>query len=145
MEEKHVLDVYEVESLSFSYPWSIASLKRELTHEFSHYYVALLGDEVVGYCGLWMILDEGHITNIAVHPSYRRQGIGQLLMDHLLKVANENNLSGLTLEVRLSNFAAQTLYSKNGFVIEGIRKNYYVDTKEDALVMWRYMDREGGE
>ena len=96
----------------------------------------------MGYAGMWIILDEGHITNIAVDPTYRRQGIGQGLLDELTKLAVERGAIAMTLEVRVSNAEAQSLYTKLGFVPRGIRKGYYQDNKEDALIMWRELGEE---
>jgi ribosomal-protein-alanine N-acetyltransferase len=87
---------------------------------------------------MWHVVNEGHINNIAVDEPYRRLGVGSLLMDKLFELAHEKEMIGLTLEVRIGNRAAMGLYHKYGFKVDGIRKNYYADTKEDAAVMWKY-------
>ena len=86
---------------------------------------------------MWIIIDEGHITNIAVHTDYRGQGIGNAIVKSLIKIAKENNAIRMTLEVRTTNTAAIDLYKKYGFEVAGLRKNYYFDTGEDALIMWK--------
>jgi len=132
--------VCEVELDSFSIPWTRASLKEEIDgHDpIRIYYGALAGGELAGYAGMWHVVTEGHITNVAVKSGFRRRGVGSRLMEALIKTANEKEMIGLTLEVRVNNHAAYALYNKYGFKVEGIRKNYYDDTKEDALVLWKY-------
>lgn len=130
--------VLEIERVSFPTPWSRAAYYRELTdNTYAHYVVAKRGDEVVGYAGMWVLLDEAHVTNIAVHPRHRRRGIGEALMLQLMAIAREKGAARMTLEVRPSNKTAQKLYQKLGFVARGIRRRYYSDTKEDAIVMWK--------
>jgi [ribosomal protein S18]-alanine N-acetyltransferase len=139
MKEEHLDGVMVVENLSFRIPWSRNSFLEELTtNELAIYSVAISESQVIGYGGLWRIFDEGHITNIAVHPEFRRCGVASRIMDKILNMCDENNIKSLTLEVRRSNSAAQKLYSKYGFKIEGARKGYYSDTGEDALIMWRH-------
>ena len=96
----------------------------------------------MGYAGIWVILDEGHVTNIGVDPDFRRQGIGQGLLEELTVRAMQRGITAMTLEVRLSNYGAQALYKKLGFEARGIRKEYYQDDKEDALIMWRELVEE---
>lgn len=135
--------VYIVERRSFPNPWSKNIFLAELTrNDTAVYIVAETEERVVGYAGMWIILDEGHITNIAVDPTYRSQGIGQGLLDELTKLAVERGAIAMTLEVRVSNAEAQSLYTKLGFVPRGIRKGYYQDNKEDALIMWRELGEE---
>lgn len=132
-----------VERKCFTTPWSRSIFVSELTrNDNAIYAVALVGERIVGYAGVWIILDEGHITNIGVDPSFQRQGIGQGLMDMITKLAVERGAVAMTLEVRVSNFSAQALYTKLGFVPSGIRKEYYQDDKEDALIMWRELGEE---
>lgn len=139
MKEEHLDDVMVVENLSFKIPWSRNSFLEELTsNELAIYFVAISDGKVIGYGGLWRIFDEGHITNIAVHPEFRRCGAASKIMDKILEVCDEKDIKSLTLEVRRSNSAAQKLYVKYGFTIEGMRKGYYADTGEDALIMWRH-------
>jgi ribosomal-protein-alanine N-acetyltransferase len=127
-----------VEGKCFPTPWSRSIFVSELTrNDNAIYIVAAVGERIVGYAGIWIILDEGHITNIAVDPNFRRQGIGQGLMDVLTVEAVKRGVTAMTLEVRVTNYGAQALYTKLGFVPNGIRKEYYQDDKEDALIMWR--------
>lgn len=131
-------DIMEIEMLSFNIPWSRDSFVLELTsNKFAKYIIARVGNKVVGYAGMWKILDEGHITNIAVHPEYRQRKIGTGLVEVLLSLAQEFEILKLTLEVRKSNTAAQILYKKFGFETLGVRKKYYADNHEDALIMWK--------
>jgi ribosomal-protein-alanine N-acetyltransferase len=138
MAEDHLDGVFEVEKSSFSIPWTYESLRDEIKkNSNAHYFAAVDGsNKVLGYCGLWHIVNEGHITNVAVAPEYRRKGIGAKLVQKLIGLAHEKKMIGLTLEVRVNNAAAQGLYFKHGFKVEGIRKGYYSDTKEDAVIMW---------
>jgi ribosomal-protein-alanine N-acetyltransferase len=88
---------------------------------------------------MWHVVNEGHILNIAVAERYRRRGIGSLLMDSLIETARNLEMIAMTLEVRVGNAPAMGLYHKYGFKVEGLRKNYYADTKEDAVIMWKYL------
>lgn len=131
-------DVVEIEKLSFSTPWSRSALLGELRYpNKTVYLVARVGGRIVGYVGLWIIMDEGHITNIAVHPDYRGQGIGTRLLLFLIEVARSRGVTAITLEVRKSNVSAQKLYERMGFVPSGVRQGYYRDNNEDAIIMWR--------
>jgi len=135
---KHIDDIILIEKLCFTIPWSRNAFIQELSsNKFSIYISAMIDGKVVGYAGMWKIFDEGHITNIAVHPEYRQAGIGSMLLEGLINVAISEGITRLTLEVRKSNAAAQTLYFKYGFEIEGCRKGYYADNGEDAIIMWR--------
>jgi len=130
--------VLEIEKLSYPTPWSRRAFESELRENaYAHYFVARQGGEVVGYIGMWVILDEAHITNIAVHPAFRRCGIGEALMRFSFDKARELGASRMTLEVRVSNLPAQTLYKKLGFQERGLRKGYYTDANEDAIIMWK--------
>ena len=119
------------------YPWSKEAFAQEITNPMAKYVVAEMDNKVIGFAGLWTIVDEGHITNIAVHPDYRGKGIGSKLVKSLIDNSKDWYINDLTLEVRYSNKIAQNLYKKYGFIEEGIRKNYYADNKEDAVIMWR--------
>lgn len=134
----HVDGICLINSLCFPIPWSRAAIENEIVNENSLYIVALKEDEVIGYAGTWLILDEGHITNIAVHPKFRSLGIASYLLKELIQQCKCYAIHHMTLEVRASNAAAQNLYRKFGFVNEGIRKNYYSDNGEDAIIMWKY-------
>jgi ribosomal-protein-alanine N-acetyltransferase len=130
--------VVEIEQASFPTPWSRQSFLHELMdNERAIYLVYKHMGRVWGYVGMWIILDEGHITNLAVHPVFRRRGVGNSLIRGLEEVARERGVRHLTLEVRKSNIPAQELYKKHGFVSMGIRRQYYLDNKEDAIIMWK--------
>ena len=134
----HIDDIVIVENLSFKIPWSKQSVTDELTkNKFALYFSADFDSHIVGYAGMWHICDEGHITNIAVHPEFRGIGIGSLLMETLIEKASDLEITSMTLEVRKSNAAAQSLYRKYGFEDAGLRKSYYADNSEDALIMWK--------
>ena len=151
----------ELDATCFSAPWSRASFEAELTtNQLAWYLVAdemiptcedaddLFNSEtdedrvglLIGYAGLWAIEDEGHITNVAVHPDYRRMHLGSILVDMLIAQTRQEGLRRFTLEVRVSNHAAIALYEKFGFVSAGIRKGYYEDNNEDAMIMWLEAD-----
>lgn len=128
----------ELDHLCFTVPWSRQAFEQELSaNEAAFYLVATLADEIIGYAGLWAVWDEGHITNIAVHPAHRRKGLGEMLLAELIRIAEVNGIESHTLEVRASNEAAIGLYKKLGFEIMGKRKGYYPDNHEDALILWR--------
>lgn len=136
-EEKYLKEILSIENLSFAVPWTKDSMEKELTNKFAKYIVIKLNTLVIGYGGMWIILDEGHITNIAVHPEFRKIGAGKKIIEGLISICKEKNISSLTLEVRASNYIAKKLYTKFGFIEEGIRKNYYNDNNEDAIIMWK--------
>jgi len=130
--------VCEIENLSFSTPWSRESFEAEISeNKLARYMVARVDGKVAAYGGMWLVLDEGHITNIAVHPDYRGRKIGEKLVLSLLEKARSCGVLNITLEVRASNTAARSLYKKLGFVDSGVRKGYYSDTGEDAVIMWK--------
>ena len=136
---EHIDSVLKIDALSFPTPWSRESFERELEiNKFARYVVAKQDGIVMGYAGMWLILDEGHITNIAVHPEYRGIGAGNLLLEALIEICRIDSINSLTLEVRKSNLVAQNLYKKYGFLEQGIRKGYYGDNKEDAVIMWKH-------
>ena len=151
----HIDEIYEIETRCFAIPWSKNELRRELSNKHAIYKVALIegpsnspsGEalakealKVVGYAGLWHIVNEGQITNIAVDIPYRRRGIGSKLIEALTGCATELKMMGLTLEVRESDIGAQTLYKNHGFKPEGKRRRYYADNGEDAIIMWKYFE-----
>jgi [ribosomal protein S18]-alanine N-acetyltransferase len=128
--------VLEIERLSFLTPWPPEAFHQEVRHNrLARYLVAKQGGVVVGYAGVWLMVDEAHITTFAVHPEWRRQGIGRRLLLGMLLVAEELRAARMTLEVRVSNLAAQELYRASGFAIAGRRERYYTDDGEDAWVM----------
>ena len=131
-------EVLAIEHQSYPTPWSRRAFHSEIIENvYAHYFVARSGEELAGYFGMWIILDEAHITNIAVGPKMRRQGIGEQMLRFSFEKAKELGSSRMTLEVRVSNYEAQNLYRKLGFVDKGIRKGYYSDTNEDAIIMWK--------
>lgn len=139
MDLSHIDDVIIIENLSFKTPWKKEDFVAELTRNIcARYKVLIIDNRVVSYGGMWVLLDEAHITNIAVHPEYRGIGLGNVIVEQLIKEANKNNISSMTLEVRMNNISAINLYKKYGFIEEAVRKNYYQDTGEDAIIMWKY-------
>jgi ribosomal-protein-alanine N-acetyltransferase len=138
MNADHLDQVAELERICFPDPWSRNMLAEELDNALSAFLVALDdGDRVVGYAGVQVVLDEGTITNVAVRPECRRQGIAGRLLQVFLDFAQANHLAFLTLEVRASNYDAIALYGSRGFRSVGRRKNYYEHPKEDAIIMTR--------
>ncbi|MGE5579993.1 MAG: ribosomal protein S18-alanine N-acetyltransferase [Bacillota bacterium] len=130
--------VLEIEAQSYKTPWSRRAFTSEITeNSYAHYYVARADGKIVGYVGMWVILDEAHITNIAVDPAFRRKRIGQRMLESMFEKAKSLGATRMTLEVRVSNTGAQTLYKKLGFADRGLRKGYYTDTNEDAIIMWK--------
>ncbi|UOQ44335.1 ribosomal protein S18-alanine N-acetyltransferase [Halobacillus salinarum] len=137
METEDIEEVMDVEKASFAVPWTEETFRNEvLDNPYAHYFVIEEGGRVFGYCGLWLIIDEAHITNIAIHPEFRGQKYGEDLFRRTFMEAIEGGAIQLSLEVRVSNTAAQHLYRKFGMKPGGIRKHYYTDNGEDALVMW---------
>ena len=132
-------EVYIVEEDCFVDPWSKESIRKDLKNNLARYLVAQLDDKIVGYVGIWFVVDEGHITNVAVHSDYRGKKIGDKLVKEMVELCKENNIVAMTLEVRASNIVAQNLYKKYGFKMGGIRKEYYSDNKEDAIIMWNQL------
>ncbi len=116
--------------------WTRENFVRELNNQIAFYLVAELNHKVIAYIGAWIVIDEMHIVTLGVDPETRRQGVAEALLIALLNHASELNLRAITLEVRLSNIAAQELYAKYGFQRQGLRKNYYEDNKEAALLLW---------
>lgn len=130
--------ILEIEQASFSTPWSRQSFLHELLeNERAVYLVYRENERVWGYIGMWVVMDEGHITNLAVHPVFRRRGVGRRLIEALTEESIHRGVRHLTLEVRKSNIPAQELYKGLGFVSMGIRRQYYLDNMEDAIIMWK--------
>ncbi|WP_264476770.1 ribosomal protein S18-alanine N-acetyltransferase [Jeotgalibacillus aurantiacus] len=135
--------VLKVEEASFSSPWSREAFENEMTiNQFAKYLLLEVDGEVAGYCGVWLIMDEAHITNVAVVPELRGQKLGEKMMRQIMDILKESGATLLTLEVRVSNEIAQSLYRKLGFSNGGIRRNYYSDNGEDAQVMWVNLNDE---
>lgn len=135
----HVEDVLIIEKLSFSIPWNREAFINEIANNhLARYVVCMLGEKVAGYGGMWLIAGEAHITNIAVHPEYRKIGAASSILDGLLSICRQESITEITLEVRESNKAALNLYTKFGFLSEGLRHGYYEDNKENAIIMWKH-------
>jgi [ribosomal protein S18]-alanine N-acetyltransferase len=131
-----VPDVHRIERASFPVPWPDYAFRQELqTNRLAHYFIVRAGGEAVAYGGLWMMVDEAHITTFAVMPQWRRHGIGGRLMVELMRVAKDLSARVATLEVRITNNAARSLYGQFGFRPVGVRPRYYTDNGEDALIM----------
>ena len=136
MTERHVAQVAELEKICFgSAAWSEKSVASELTNSLALWLVAVEGDRVAGYVGSQTVCDETDMMNVAVHPEFRRQGIGEKLVEQLVTELKGIGSHALMLEVRASNGPAIGLYEKMGFQQVGLRKNYYRDPKEDALIL----------
>jgi ribosomal-protein-alanine N-acetyltransferase len=128
--------VHAIEHASFSTPWPDEAYRSEIeSNRMATYLVARTGDEIVGFAGIWLMVDEAHITTFAVHPDWRRRGIGERLLVTLLDASIARHAREATLEVRLSNVPARRLYEKYGFRPVGLRPRYYSDNGEDALIM----------
>jgi len=137
LRRKHLQSVMRIESQAYSHPWTMNLFLTELALRANRVYtVAQIGALVVGYSGLMLIGDDAHITTIAVDPIWQRRKVATRLMLHNVRVALQQEAKHLTLEVRVSNEAAQAMYRKFGFSEAGRRKNYYAEVNEDALVMW---------
>lgn len=137
----------EVERLSYLTPWTPDAFLTEMLQTYTVYLVAVDGERVAAIGGMHVVWEDAHVTNIAVHPDYRRQGLGERMMRELIARAAGRGARRMTLEVRASNVPAQRLYRKLGFVTApgAIRKGYYTDTNEDAIVMWLEPLTPGGE
>ena len=128
--------VHAIERASFAVPWPDDAYRSELrTNRLASYVVARAGDDVIGFAGLWVMVDEAHVTTFAVDPRWRRRGVGERLLLALLDLSVARHAREATLEVRLSNVPARRLYEKYGFRPVGIRPRYYSDNGEDALIM----------
>ncbi|MDD5131225.1 MAG: ribosomal protein S18-alanine N-acetyltransferase [bacterium] len=140
LKEEDLEAVLKIEQNSFPLPWTRGMFEQELHIPTSHFFVAkaLPGKEVIGYAGYWQVVDELHLINMAVHPEYRRQGLGKHLLYYILCDGKRLGLKKATLEVRASNQAAQRLYEQLGFKNIALRKSYYADNLEDAVIMWLY-------
>src|SRR6187397_227137 len=133
---EHLPHVHAIEQASFSAPWPANAYRSELTtNRLASYLVARIDGRIVGYGGMWLMVDEAHITTFAVHPAWRCQRIGERLLLAFLDLARDRHAREATLEVRLSNLAARRLYEKYGFRPVGLRPRYYSDNGEDALIM----------
>lgn len=137
MADSDVRDVLRIEEQAFSTTWPANAFYQELhDNKLAHYYVGRVGERLVSYGGIWVILEDSHITTIAVHPQYRGRRYGEIMLMRLLDEAIARGASWMTLEVRESNDVAQALYRKYGFTTVSTRRGYYSDNNESALVMW---------
>lgn len=129
--------VLAVDKICFTAPWTKDIYEKEVRdNDFAHYFVIELEKEIIGYIGIWIVMEDAQITNIAILPKYRGYGIGKKLFGFALQYMTQNGAAHLSLEVRVSNHVAQSLYESFGLQRGGIRKNYYPDNGEDAFVMW---------
>ena len=135
MVEADLKQVAAIESLIFSLPWSEKSFLDACTTEENIYLVCEIDGKIAGYCGMWTVLGEGNITNMAVSPDYRKRGVASALMERMETIAGDKNVDIFFLEVRESNKAARSLYEKMGYVNIGTRKRFYERPVEDAIVM----------
>ncbi len=141
MQIEDIENILEIEKVSYPTPWSAYAFRCEIfDNDFARYFV-IEGEEdtakIIGYGGMWIIVDEAHITNITVAPEHRGKKIGEIIIGQLVMYAKSKGVLRMTLEVRVSNESAQRLYGKMGFVYAGIRPGYYVDNNEDAIIMWK--------
>lgn len=138
MRPQDVPQVMEIEAVSFGrHHWSDESFYNEISNHVGRYYTLLHQEtgQVLGYCGFWLILDEAHITTIAVRPEFRGHALGELMLLQVLERSMATSIHWATLEVRVSNYSAQNLYYKYAFSSVGVRPRYYQDNQEDALIM----------
>lgn len=137
MEENDIDEVLEVDKASFPTAWTKEIYETEIMeNKHAHYFVATIDEKIIGFVGIWIVHDDAQITNIAILPEYRGRKYGEKLFAFALTYALKQGAIRLSLEVRVSNVVAQKLYRKFGLVPGGIRKNYYPDNNEDAIVMW---------
>jgi len=136
MRMEDIAGVLEIEQVSFPTPWPRDAYHHELKENRLAHYIVARAPRIVGYAGMWVILDEAHVTTIAVDPEHRGRQIGERLLVALIDEAMKRGARWVTLEVRKTNHVAQALYRKYGFKEIGVRKGYYSDNREDAIVMW---------
>ena len=139
LSKKHLDDVWEIEKICFSSPWSREDLEKQINIETSHFLVAVEDGRAVGYMGLQIFSGQGYVTNVAVLPQYRQRGIAAMLINEQMK----NQMDFITLEVRQSNTPAINLYTKMGFENVGVRPNFYSNPTENAIIMTRNFDEKG--
>lgn len=145
MSENDIDAVLEVDKASFPTAWTREIYELEINeNKHAHYFVATVAEQIVGFVGIWIVHDDAQITNIAVHPQFRGNKIGERLFSFAMTYAIQQGALRLSLEVRVSNIVAQKMYRKFGLVPGGIRKNYYPDNNEDAIVMWTNLTTKVG-
>ena len=137
--EADVTQIHAIETLCFAMPWSEESILHDVRENVVARWLVLDDGEgrVLAYAGMWLVIDEAHVLNVAVHPDVRRRGYGRRIFEALMALAQESGMGMITLEVRRSNLAAQNLYHACGMLDVGYRKRYYEDNREDALIMYR--------
>lgn len=147
IEERDVEGIHEIETLCFPMPWSRESILHDIRENVVARWLVLDdgSGNVLAYAGMWFVLDEAHVCNVAVHPDVQGRGYGHRIFEALIDLAQENSMSMMTLEVRRSNVRAQALYHACGFLDVGYRKRYYEDNREDALIMYREFHYEAPE
>jgi len=139
--QEHDLDqVMRIELIAFPTPWSRQSYQGELVNQFANYFVIEVEGQIGAYAGIWCVFEDAHITNVAVAPEYRRQGLGRKLMEALLAQARAKGCQRVLLEVRPSNLAAINLYRGFGFLPGGVPRGYYTDNQRSALFLVKYLD-----
>jgi [ribosomal protein S18]-alanine N-acetyltransferase len=137
MKNEDIPRVLQIESLCFSTPWPRNAFSNELNdNKLAHYFIGRFENQVIAYSGLWVVLEDAHITTIAVIPAQQRKRFGEQMLVHLIEESIGRGARWITLEVRESNVAAQNLYKKYGFTVVSTRRGYYSDNDENALVMW---------
>lgn len=138
MKKQDIVQVAKIEKTYLTTPWSLKEIEDSFARENYIFIVAEKNGSIIGYIGLYFILEEGNITNILVEESHRGQGIGTNLLTNMIQAAKIQGVTSVTLEVRASNEQAMRIYDHNGFEKEGTRKDYYSNPKEDAIIMWKY-------
>ncbi|MGG0168643.1 ribosomal protein S18-alanine N-acetyltransferase [Paenibacillus dokdonensis] len=137
-------DVMVIEHEAFTLPWTEDAFRNELTqNHFARYMIMQYMGQAVGYAGMWTVIDEAHVTNIAILEAFRGRKWGERLLRELMKTASQLGMQRMTLEVRVTNEVAQNLYRKLGFKPAGLRKGYYSDNQEDAMIMWADLPERG--
>lgn len=135
--------IVQIEQEVFAAPWTAEAFQNELKQNmFAKYMVMEMDGDILGYGGMWLIVDEAHVTNIAIREPYQGQGLGRRLLGEMMKTAHWLRARRMTLEVRVSNERAQRLYRRFGFAPSGLRPGYYSDNREDALIMWADLNPE---
>ena len=142
--EADVTQIHAIETMCFAMPWSEESILHDVRENVVARWLVLDDGEgrVLAYAGMWLVIDEAHVLNVAVHPDVRRRGYGRRIFEALMALAQESGMGMITLEVRRSNLAAQNLYHACGMLDVGYRKRYYEDNREDALIMYKEFDYE---
>ncbi|MBN1823102.1 MAG: ribosomal protein S18-alanine N-acetyltransferase [Endomicrobiales bacterium] len=133
LKEAHLDQIMDIERVSFPVPWTRGMFERELALAISRFFAVMSGDRVIGYAGYWQIEDEAHLVNLAVHPDFRKQGVGKRTLEFIMEESRKAGLSKILLEVRESNLPARKMYGSLGFKNSGTRPDYYIT--EDAVLM----------